>query len=208
THYVPSVSICTFYFFIQIIAHYSIYTLSLHDALPICETSRKLVDNMSDIVWVVNPKKDSLHDLILRLKDSYSEVLTYMGISLKTTNLHQLENIKLPMEYRQNLYLIFKKGINNAIKHSGCKNLYLNINLNKDNLEMKLIDNGTGMKELSKESGNGLKNMEERARIIGGKLDIDSDSSGTTITFTGKINSIKKVSYYLKRFLRSVNLIV
>jgi len=174
----------------------------------ISETSRKLVDNMSDIVWVVNPKKDSLHDLILRLKDSYSEVLTYMGISLKTTNLHQLENIKLPMEYRQNLYFIFKEGINNAIKHSGCKNLYLNINLNKDTLEMKLIDNGTGMKELSKESGNGLKNMEERARIIGGKLDIDSDSSGTTITFTGKINSIKKVSYYLKRFLRSVNLIV
>ncbi|RPI71676.1 MAG: hypothetical protein EHM47_09705, partial [Ignavibacteriales bacterium] len=93
----------------------------------ISETSRKLVDNMSDIVWVVNPNKDSLHDLILRLKDSYSEVLTYMGISLKTTNIHQLENIKLPMEYRQNLYLIFKEGLNNCIKHSNCKNIFLNI---------------------------------------------------------------------------------
>src|SRR5690606_6383634 len=158
THYVPSVSICTFYFFIQIIAHYSIYTLSLHDALPICETSRKLVDNMSDIVWVVNPNKDSLHDLILRLKDSYSEVLTYMGISLKTTNIHQLENIKLPMEYRQNLYLIFKEGLNNCIKHSNCKNIFLNINIRGEILEMILRDNGIGIKNTVNETGNGLKN--------------------------------------------------
>ncbi len=84
----------------------------------ISETSRYLIDNMSDIVWVVNPRRDSLHDLIIRLKDSYNDVLAYKGILLKTTNLDKLENIKLPMEYRQNLYLIFKEGINNSLKHS------------------------------------------------------------------------------------------
>jgi signal transduction histidine kinase len=161
---------------------------------------------MSDIVWVVNPKKDSLHDLILRLKDSYNEVLTYLGISLKTTNLDKLENIKLPMEYRQNLYLIFKEGINNSLKHSRCKNIFLNVNIRGEVLEMVLKDNGIGINGPGREIGNGLKNMEDRARIIGGKLKWKSAANdGTTITFIGKISGINKISYYIWRFFRVTN---
>ena len=172
----------------------------------ISETARKLVDNMSDIVWVVNPKKDSLHDLILRLKDSYNEVLTYLGISLKTTNLDKLENIKLPMEYRQNLYLIFKEGINNSLKHSRCKNIFLNVNIRGEVLEMVLKDNGIGINGSGKEIGNGLKNMGDRAHIIGGKLKWKSAANdGTTITFIGKISGINKISYYIWRFFRVTN---
>ena len=178
---------------------------STQNLKSISETSRKLVDNMSDIVWVVNPKKDSLHDLILRLKDSYSEVLTYMGISLKTTNLDKLENVKLPMEYRQNLYLIFKEGINNSLKHSKCKKIFLNVNIRGEILEMVLRDNGIGINGSGK-IGNGLRNMEERARIIGGKLKWKSaPNDGTTIIFIGKINGINRISYYVRRFFRVTN---
>jgi signal transduction histidine kinase len=87
----------------------------------ISETARQLVDSMSDIVWVVNPKRDSLHDLILRLKDAYSDLLSGMGISLKTSNIEMIEDIKLPMEYKQNLFMILKEGLNNCIKHSYVK---------------------------------------------------------------------------------------
>ena len=167
----------------------------------ISETARQLVDNMSDIVWVVNPRRDSLHDLIIRLKDSYSEILTFMNISLKTTNLDKLENVKLPMDYRQNLYLIFKEGINNSLKHSHCSNIFLEVNLRGDVLEMVLKDNGTGLNGANKEIGNGLKNMEGRANLIGGKLKWRSSQDiGTTITFVGKLNGVNKISYYLKRF--------
>jgi len=38
----------------------------------IAKRSRELIDNMSDIVWLVNPKPDTLYDLVLRLKDVYS----------------------------------------------------------------------------------------------------------------------------------------
>ena len=78
---------------------------SSNELLNISEISRQLVDNMSDIVWVVNPSRDSLHDLIIRLKDSYSELFNSLEISFKTKNLEKLEDIKLPMEVKQNLYL-------------------------------------------------------------------------------------------------------
>ena len=129
----------------------------------ISETARKLIDNMSDIVWVVNPKRDSLHDLIIRLKDSYYEVLASMGISLKTTNLDKLENVKLPMDYRQNLYLIFKEGVNNSLKHSKCNKIFLEVNIRGDVLEMILRDNGIGFNGAANDIRNGLRNMEERA---------------------------------------------
>ena len=172
----------------------------------ISETARKLVDNMSDIVWVVNPRRDSLHDLIIRLKDSYNEVLTYLGISLKTTNLDKLANVKLPMEYRQNLYLIFKEGINNSLKHSRCNNIFLEVNIRSDVLEMILKDNGTGLNGAGKEVGNGLRNMEDRANAIGGKLKWRSvQNTGTTVTFVGKINGANKIAYYIKRFFNVTN---
>ena len=109
----------------------------------ISDISRQLVDSMSDIVWVVNPSRDSLHDLILRLKDTYGELLNSLGISFKTKNLEKLQDVKLPMDVKQNLYLIFKEAINNSIKHSNCKHITLEANFRSDVLEISLTDDGT-----------------------------------------------------------------
>lgn len=174
----------------------------------ISEKARELIDNMSDIVWMVNPKRDSLHDLIVRLKDSYSDFLLYAGISFRTNNLEKLNNVKLPMEYRQNLYLIFKEGINNSIKHSGCSKIILNAYVQGNEIEMKLIDNGDGFIIDNKYLGNGLENMKRRARIIGGSLKFGSEpDTGTVVVFSGKIGKInylagkvKKISGTSQRF--------
>ncbi len=154
----------------------------------ISEISRYLVDNMSDIVWVVNPRRDSLYDLIVRLKDNYSDMLASIGISFKTNNLEKLTTIKLPMEYKQNLYLIFKEGINNSIKHSGCSKVTLECNVRSDVLELALNDDGKGFDLKDKSNGNGLKNMEQRANEIGGKVKWRcTKGEGTTVTFLGRI---------------------
>jgi len=158
----------------------------------ISEKARHLIDSMSDIVWMVNPQRDSFYHLILRLKDSYSDLLNSAGISFKTSNLEKLSSLTLPMEFKQNLYLIFKEGINNAIKHSGCKKILLEASLNKDIVEMILKDDGSGFDPSGKERGNGLSNMKNRARSIGAELFVDSSPGGTTIKFTGRIGGIKK----------------
>jgi two-component sensor histidine kinase/streptogramin lyase len=153
----------------------------------ISDLSRQLVDNMSDIVWVVNPSRDSLHDLILRLKDNYSELLNSMGISFRAKNLEKLKDVKLPMDVKQNLYLIFKEAINNSIKHSKCKQITLESNLRNDVLEISLSDDGTGFDESILPKGNGLRNMENRAALIKGRIKIKSlVNTGTSIRFIGK----------------------
>ncbi|MBU1680411.1 MAG: hypothetical protein KKD86_16430 [Bacteroidetes bacterium] len=158
--------------------------------------ARHLVDSMSDIVWFVNPKRDSLYDLIIRLTDSYSDLLHEIGISFKTINLENIVAVKIPMDVRQNLYLIFKEGINNSIKHSKCKKINLETKLKNSVLEMTLYDDGIGIPENSGSLGNGLKNMISRARNMGGQLNIVSENqTGTKITFTGNIGTKSILKY-------------
>ena len=173
---------------------------NINDLKKISEKARLLVDSMSDIVWVVNPKKDTLYDLIARLKDSYSDFLESIGVRLKTSNLEKLENIKLPMDFKQNLYLIFKEGINNSIKHSHCKNIFLGTNVEGDKIEIKLQDDGSGFDIMSESMGNGIFNMRTRAELIGGSIKWEKNTGGgTTVLFSGKVNYTKKLNNFLSK---------
>ncbi|MCH7964057.1 MAG: hypothetical protein IH852_08975 [Bacteroidetes bacterium] len=166
----------------------------------ISEIARQLIDTMSDIVFVVNPERDSLYDLIIKLKDSYNDFLNSVGISFKVKNIDRTNDIKLPMDYKQNLLLIFKEGINNSIKHSKCSKIILEANIRGDVIEMILSDDGSGFDQKNMSHGNGLRNMESRAKKIGGRMKwYSSQNTGTVITFIGKIGRFNKLKSLLNR---------
>ncbi len=175
-------------------------TSSAKNLDTISEKSRALVDSMSDIVWVVNPKRDSLYDLIVRLKDSYSDTFSAMGMAFKTNNLEEFNSVKLPMDYKQNLYLIFKEAINNSIKHSKCMQLSLDASVEKDRIELVLRDDGTGFDVDSSMKGNGIVNIKRRAKNIGGELELSSSGTGTVIKFTGKVRGLDKIRLFFRKF--------
>jgi signal transduction histidine kinase len=85
--------------------------------------------------------------------------------------------------------MIFHEAINNSVKYSNGTEITLNASLRGKLLTLQLIDNGKGFNVEKITTGNGLKNMSERAHRIGGRLTIFSDSkNGTKIEFTGKIS--------------------
>ena len=163
----------------------------------ISDTSRQLVDIMSDIVWVVNPEKDSLYDLIIKLKDSYNEFFSSVGISLQVKNVEKSNDVKLPMEYKQNLLLIFKEAINNSIKHSNCKKMYLEADVQNYNINVFIKDDGIGFDSGQIQYGNGMKNMLNRALKIGGEISWSSSpDKGTKVQFKGRLSKINKLKSY------------
>ncbi len=150
--------------------------------------ARELIENMSDIVWLINPKRDSLYELFLKLKDGYEEILSHRQILLHINNLNYMEMISLPMEHRKNIYLIFKEAINNSLKHSSCTEISINTEVKGRILTITMYDNGQGFDQNSRAAGNGLENMQHRARTVGGSLRIHSSpETGTMIKFTGRI---------------------
>ena len=93
------------------------------------------------------------------------------------------------MEKRQHLYLIFKEAINNCITHSECSEITLDASVKGNKLQMILKDNGKGFhQDELLNGGNGLNNIKERAKTIGGILKIQSKlNQGTTVQFEGNI---------------------
>lgn len=153
----------------------------------VADTARQLVDKMNEIVWLVNPRRDSLHDLFVRLKDSYSELFSHAGVLFRANNLGLFERVRLPMSYRENLYLIFKEALNNSLRHSGCQEIELSVALQGRRLEVVLRDDGRGF-DPDGRRGNGLDNMRSRAERIGGRLSVEaSRDNGTAVRFVGAL---------------------
>jgi signal transduction histidine kinase len=75
------------------------------------------------------------------------------------------------------LFRICQEFIQNSIKHARCTRIDVELDFDHHPFRMRMTDNGTGFDaEAAKNSasGNGLKNMINRARILGGELTISS----------------------------------
>jgi signal transduction histidine kinase len=152
------------------------------------EISRDLIESTSDLVWMANPKQDSLFDLISRLGAVYADLLQSTGIAFEARNLEALKNVRLSLEYRHHLFLLLKEAINNALKHSLATRVRLETERSGQDLRMRVIDDGQGFDVDSRDHGSGLTNMKNRARALGGHLKISSTAGGgTTVEFRGRI---------------------
>jgi signal transduction histidine kinase len=144
---------------------------------------------MSNIVWLVNPQRDSLYDLISRLSDTYKDLLEAKEIQFIAQNLDSLKTVRLKMEHRQQLFMMFHEAINNSVKYSKARQIILSSSVNGRRLQINLKDDGQGFDVATSTNGNGLKNMKDRAEHIGGTLYIISNpGNGTSIQFKGRIS--------------------
>jgi signal transduction histidine kinase len=101
------------------------------------------------------------------------------------------------MEYKQNLFLIFKEAINNSIKHSSCRKMTLEASVRNDFIEIFITDDGTGFDSENLKFGNGMKNMFNRAEKIGGELRWNSlPGKGTIVNFKGKLSRMNKLKSF------------
>jgi len=170
-----------------------VFDQKLLDGLEqIGDSTRTLIERLSDIIWIVNPSKETLKDLIYRIQDSYHEVFYQSDINFSISQIEVLNNLVLPIEVRQNLYLVIKEAINNSLKYSKCKNIIVSINKTNQKLFIEISDDGIGLKENAYDKGNGLFNMNKRAEMMNGTLIIESDLRGTKIKMELSIKGEKR----------------
>jgi PAS domain S-box-containing protein len=145
--------------------------------------SRELVDSMSDIVWAINPRKDSLSDLTQRMRRFASDLFTARGITFRFNVTEGEGNLTIGANFRREIYLIFKEAVNNSVRHSQCSTAEIEFRVAAEGLYLHLRDNGRGFDVLDKAAGHGLASMRERTEGLGGTLEIVSrEGEGTTLT--------------------------
>ncbi|HUR97237.1 MAG TPA: two-component regulator propeller domain-containing protein [Pyrinomonadaceae bacterium] len=158
----------------------------------IADTSRDLVDSMSDIVWAINPQKDHLSDLIHRMRRFAGDTFDSTGVGYRFHFDDTTRDIAVGADLRREIYLIFKECVNNTAKHSAAEEVSISVLIDGEQVTTELKDNGVGFDvqaalngEVKGYGGNGLLNMQRRAERLGGKFDIVSaPAEGTTIIFS------------------------
>ena len=151
------------------------------------QNSISLMERMDDIVWSINPKNDTLENLLVRVRDFAAQLFEARDIDYFFEIEEGTTIIRLPMESRQHIYLILKEAINNMIKYAACTKATIRVAHQHGELEVVVEDNGKGFNVHEQTSGNGLYSMRRRAALMKAKLEIDSSSSGTRIHLTAKI---------------------
>ncbi|MBX2946307.1 MAG: tetratricopeptide repeat protein [Cyclobacteriaceae bacterium] len=147
------------------------------------EQSSRMMDSMSDIVWSINPENDTVDKLLIKMKEFAAEILEPKGIAYQFDEPSNPAAIRLNAGKRKNLFLIYKEAINNAAKYSEGSNISIRLKESDNTLTLAVNDNGKGFLETEIKHGNGLRNMEARAKQVKGTLIRHSKpNEGTTVT--------------------------
>ncbi|MBS1947239.1 MAG: tetratricopeptide repeat protein [Bacteroidetes bacterium] len=155
--------------------------------LKINENSRFILENMSDIVWAINPVNDDFEKVIYKMREFAADICEPLNIHYVFTESGNFKGKKLNLDERKEIYLIFKEAINNAAKYSKCSEINIDIIATGNEMVLQVKDNGAGFARSEIAEGNGLRNMEERAGKINAFFDLNTGrGKGTSITLTIK----------------------
>ncbi|MBU0703079.1 MAG: sensor histidine kinase [Chloroflexi bacterium] len=91
----------------------------------------------------------------------------------------------LGTERRQHIFQITREALTNVARHAHARRVKVCLQHTTSELQLVISDDGVGVSELPINKGYGLRNIRERARLIDGALDIDTEpNEGMTLTLT------------------------
>ena len=160
----------------------------------ICEEARGLLSTMDEILWAVNPRRDTLRDFA-------SYVCSYAQKFLKPTQIQclfevdpEMSSSAFDLPLRRSLLMAIKETLNNAAKYSEATELHLKIQWKNQRLIVVVQDNGKGFDLATVKSGrNGLTNMGQRMSDLGGSCAIASQpGQGCRVEFSIPLRDLRR----------------
>lgn len=147
------------------------------------QIARLTAESMRDIVWFINPENDDWEKLLVKMRETVNMMLEMYDFNFNIPE--EGITLEVDLNFRRNLFLIYKECLQNVIKHSRAQTVQIELRQENSGLILRVADDGVGFDSDREYSGDGLKNIRRRATDIGGKLKIFSEAGkGTTVTLT------------------------
>lgn len=142
--------------------------------------SRAAARTMRDIVWSIDAQADTMGALLDRMRDHLDQTAGPAGLRTHLHTEHLPDELPLPADLRQHLYLVFKEAVTNALRHA-THPTQVGVTLARHparrTLELTVEDDGQPGPPPAR-SGMGLRNMRQRAAALGGKLEVGPRPAG------------------------------
>ena len=158
------------------------------DVREISDTARETILAFDEIVWAVNPRNDTLGDLVNYLcrhaEDFFEGSPTQCVFDLPKS----IPPIMLPTEVRHGVFLAAKEALTNVAKSAAAERVCVRLVIHSAAFDLIIEDDGCGFDTAEPASrpggGNGLSNMCERMQDISGRFECHSrPGGGTRIAF-------------------------
>jgi streptogramin lyase len=150
--------------------------------------ARNAMENMSDIVWAIQPSNDTLKDLMDRLQLYAFKMLEAKNITLQFDIPEDMYDAKLTLHQRRNIYLILCEAIHNVAKYSNATHCIVTAEIIHNKINLQIKDDGLGFDPVSKSlGGNGFINMKQRAQELNAVFTVFTEKlRGTILTLQFK----------------------
>ncbi|MDA7533948.1 ATP-binding protein [Akkermansiaceae bacterium] len=139
--------------------------------------------SLSETVWMLNPKNNDLESLIVFLSRISSELCRTANFRCRINAIPTSDDIPISREFRHHFVLSVKEAFNNALKHSRGSEAHLEIKIIQckgKHLSITISDDGIGLDETRRNSGNGLGSLKRRMNTLGGTCHFQNPDSGGT----------------------------
>lgn len=170
----------------------------LHDSrlAEIATLARENAQKLDELVWAVNPARDSLEHLVEYLIKFSECYLSAAGVRFRVDVPGEMLPLALDSVFRHHLFLATREAIHNAVRHGHPSTVTLRVTLSDGRLEVTVSDNGSGFDaEAALAGGRGVSNIRERLAQIGGELRITSQpGQGCRVTFILPLNRLETLS--------------
>lgn len=140
----------------------------------------KSLDELRILSRIIN--KDNLlqYDFLEAIQQDLERIKKLKKIQY---NFNQIGTVPaINEEHELIIYRIFQESLHNSLKHSRSDLFDVFIETTNSLFTLKLKDFGIGYDLQKSNSGLGLNNMKLRAKLIGAKLIMNSDETGTSVT--------------------------
>ena len=162
----------------------------------ICDEARGVLSSLDEILWALNPRRDTLQDFSDYVCDYAQKFLCPAGIACVFEIDPKAMSIAADLPLRRSLLMAIKETLNNILKYSGATEVRLQIGRHRRSLLIIVQDNGRGFDMHSiRPARNGLGNMSRRMRELGGECVISSaPGKGCRIEFRVPVHSPRRIS--------------
>ena len=155
------------------------------------ETAEKSLREMRLLLHNLRPSILQDAGLVSAVQQRLDAVEKRAGIA---TKLVADDAITLPPHVEESLFHITEEALNNSLKHAQATAVTVKISQSDNQVSLIIQDNGCGfdIANLSDSGGMGLANMKERARLLGGNIQVHSIGGSTQIIINVDLNNLQE----------------
>ncbi|MEP7108257.1 MAG: two-component regulator propeller domain-containing protein [Ferruginibacter sp.] len=147
------------------------------------DNSTEMLERLEVISWATDPHHDNFKSLKSRMAKFATPLCHAKNIRYNFESKGINDEMLMPGEVRQNIFLVFKEAINNMVKYADATACNTQLFIRESQFVLQVTDNGKGFDRTIRGTGSGWKNMRKRTVDLSGRLVIDSTlQNGTDIT--------------------------